>query len=651
MSNKYEAKAIYDEMIHDVTTSEKKWQDVCRLTGQIYRFEFDNILMVYGQRPQSTMIADYDTWKKVERYVKRGSKGIAIFPSRALNPRMRYVFDISDTGGKKQKLTWDLEGENLKDYLDYLVSEGQMEQYEGTTREELLNSLKLFTGTNVWSMIRTDFEERISELSQLAGSMIKELNYETSGLTTDDLVYQSVMYAVGTRCGFDLSMQEQDFSQIVKITDEEVIYRLGSLVCDVSCSVLREFSRNLKTIESERRIAYGRINNDVSRSGRTTVSGYSDAGRAGSEINESREIRNTGDELSKGERTSKAQDTLPIRETGRENERGERGSLPTARPADERLPEETQTRESEFHDGDVETERTGEDAGRGSSASADRHEISLEADEELNRELNAFYERKLYYRENSHMYQKEVNATVEDRIRLLDEIRNNTRHLIDIQTDGCSEEELAEGQKTLNATYDAFVEKYGYITAQANSRAFRDDSDYPLLCSLEDVNEDGIVKKADMFFKQTIKAKVQIERVETAVEALNVSINEYGSVNIPYMLSIYHPDLSKLIEELVTKRNEPSSNILLSDDVKAELERAVMLEELQELIYLNPNRYNENNPNAGWETADDYLSGNVREKLRVAKAMRGASPELFAQNIQALEQIQPKDIEASEIDQ
>ena len=388
MSNKYEAKAIYDEMIHDVTTSEKKWQDVCRLTGQIYRFEFDNILMVYGQRPHSTMIADYDTWKKVERYVKRGSKGIAIFPSRALNPRMRYVFDISDTGGKKQKLTWDLEGENLKDYLDYLVSEGQMEQYEGTTREELLNSLKLFTGTNVWGIIRTDFEERISELSQLAGSMIKELNYETSGLTTDDLVYQSVMYAVGTRCGFDLSMQEQDFSQIVKITDEEVIYRLGSLVCDVSCSVLREFSRNLKTIESERRIAYGRINNDVSRSGRTTVSGYSDAGRAGSEINESREIRNTGDELSNGERTSKVQDTLPIRETGRENERGERGSLSTVRPADERLPEETQTRESEFHDGDVETERTGEDAGRGSSPSADRNEISLGADEELNRELN-----------------------------------------------------------------------------------------------------------------------------------------------------------------------------------------------------------------------------------------------------------------------
>ena len=79
----------------------------------------------------------------------------------------------------------------------------------------------------------------------------------------------------------------------------------------------------------------------------------------------------------------------------------------------------------------------------------------------------------------------------------------------------------------MNKVYDSFVEQYGYITAQANSRAFRDDSDYPLLCSLEEVNEDGIVKKADMFFKQTIKAKVEIERVETAIEALNVSTNEY----------------------------------------------------------------------------------------------------------------------------
>ena len=111
-------KAIYDSEIGNITRSEKNWKDVLKVAGQLYRYEFDNIVMVTAQRPpeKSTLMADYDTWKKVGRYVKRGAKGCAIFPSRALNPRMRYIFDISDTGGKNVKLTWDLEGENLKDY-------------------------------------------------------------------------------------------------------------------------------------------------------------------------------------------------------------------------------------------------------------------------------------------------------------------------------------------------------------------------------------------------------------------------------------------------------------------------------------------------------------------------------------------------------
>ena len=124
-----------------------------------------------------------------------------------------------------------------------------------------------------------------------------------------------------------------------------------------------------------------------------------------------------------------------------------------------------------------------------------------------------------------------------------DEIRQVTRELIDLQMEGCSDEELANSQRTLNKKYDNFVEKYGYVTSKANKTAFRDDSDYPLLCSLEEVNEDGEVKKADMFYKQTIKAKTVIDRVETAVEALNISVNEFGGVNLPYMLSIYEPDI------------------------------------------------------------------------------------------------------------
>ena len=1256
-------KAIYDSEISNITRSEKNWKDVLKVAGQLYRYEFDNIVMVTAQRSpeKSTLMADYDTWNKVGRYVKRGAKGCAIFPSRALNPRMRYIFDISDTGGKNIKLTWDLEGENLKNYADFLVSEGQMEQYDSDDRESLKNTLKQFTGTNVWNIIKEEFGDRMSELMQLSGSVIKEFNEKRKGLQQDSnmeqLVYSSVMYAVGTRCGFDLSVQEQDFSQIVNIKDEEIVYRLGSLVCDVSCSVLREFSKNLKTIESERRISYVR-SNDLQGSGRTAVSGADNAGRDRG-LDEAGQIRKNGNEVSFRERTGKVQDTDEVWEDVREDVGSGGGSEPALRPVGGTVSNEAQATESVIDNGDVEDKRAGEDAGRGSGTPSDSDAIPLESDDtELNRELdeinslgvskeaeytqasfffdqngqasfgvkqpeetrhnefmrqfeedkkaalagkynylnpkkaesvpseyvkeilmrgtgfvggkgrvceiyqteidagtrakrikaeygqggaswpldglglhgydtfygsglriqwrdeegevegyvswknvekeigvliltgeyqperpridelamdglreddevidaeyrevdtqeekseiddyaipdepdsyavnretahetpvpevlqpvegesgketpqkqpklnfhynlwevekggaktryqwnidairtlkkieaenrlatqeeqavlskfvgwgglsqafdennaawskeyaelkellsdeeysaaratvnNAFYtspeiatcinsalvqfgfkggnvlepsmgignffgsmpapmqqsklygveldsisgriakqlyqkanisitgfekttypdnffdvvvgnvpfgdykifdpkynkynfrihdyfiakaldqvrpggmvavittkgtldkanptirkylaeraelvgairlpntafkdnagtevtsdilflqkrerkidiepdwvhlgvtddgiavnsyfaehpemmlgtmqydtrmfgqdsrynvcvnddenlnlyealnkaisnikaqmteferlaeneeqteevipadpdvrnytytffEGKLYYRENSEMVRQKVSPTAEERIRSLDEIRQITRELIDIQMEGCSYEELADKQQLLNVKYDKFVGKYGAITSKANRTAFRDDSDYPLLCSLEEVNEDGEVKKADMFYKQTIKAKSVVDRVETAVEALNVSVNEFGYVNIPYMLSIYEADRDTLIKEL------------------------------DGIIFLNPDRYNENSPDAGWETADEYLSGNVRDKLRVAKAMAADTDnpqaERFAANAAALEEVQPEWIEASDID-
>ena len=1256
-------KAIYDSEISNITRSEKNWKDVLKVAGQLYRYEFDNIVMVTAQRSpeKSTLMADYDTWKKVGRYVKRGAKGCAIFPSRALNPRMRYIFDISDTGGKNVKLTWDLEGENLKNYADFLVSEGQMEQYDSDDVESLKNTLKQFTGTNVWNIIKEEFGDRMSELMQLSGSVIKEFNEKRKGLQQDcnmeQLVYSSVMYAVGTRCGFDLSVQEQDFSQIVNIKDEEIVYRLGSLVCDVSCSVLREFSKNLKTIESERRISYVR-SNKLQGSRRTAVSGTDNAGRDRG-IDEAGQIWKNGDEVSSGERTGKVQDTDEVWEDVREDVGSGGGSEPALRPVGGTVSNEAQATESVIDNGDVEDKRAGEDAGRGSGTESDSDAIPLESDDtELNRELdeinslgvskeaeytqasfffdqneqasfgvkqpeetrhnefmrqfeedkkaalagkynylnpkkaesvpseyvkeilmrgtgfvggkgrvceiyqteidagtrakrikaeygqggaswpldglglhgydtfhgsglriqwrdeegevegyvswknvekeigvliltgeyqperpridelamdglreddevidaeyrevdtqeekseiddyaipdepdsyavnretahetpvpevlqsvegesgketpqkqpklnfhynlwevekggaktryqwnidairtlkkieaenrlatqeeqavlskfvgwgglsqafdennaawskeyaelkellsdeeysaaratvnNAFYtspeiatcinsalvqfgfkggnvlepsmgignffgsmpapmqqsklygveldsisgriakqlyqkanisitgfekttypdnffdvvvgnvpfgdykifdpkynkynfrihdyfiakaldqvrpggmvavittkgtldkanptirkylaeraelvgairlpntafkdnagtevtsdilflqkrerkidiepdwvhlgvtddgiavnsyfaehpemmlgtmqydtrmfgqdsrynvcvnddenlnlyealnkaisnikaqmteferlaeneeqteevipadpdvrnytytffEGKLYYRENSEMVRQKVSPTAEERIRSLDEIRQITRELIDIQMEGCSDEELADKQQLLNVKYDKFVGKYGAITSKANRTAFRDDSDYPLLCSLEEVNEDGEVKKADMFYKQTIKAKSVVDRVETAVEALNVSVNEFGYVNIPYMLSIYEADRDTLIKEL------------------------------DGIIFLNPDRYNENSPDAGWETADEYLSGNVRDKLRVAKAMAADTDnpqaERFAANAAALEEVQPEWIEASDID-
>lgn len=262
----YQARQIYDVQIKDVTTSADKWKSILRLAGNLYRFEFDNILLIHAQRPQATLVADYDTWKKVDRYVMRGSKGIAIFPSRALSPHLRYVFDITDTGGKKRNLTWDLEGNALKELVDFLVLKGEIDPTDATDKETLFSVIKDFTKKEIGVIIREEFEERMSSLltesegllSRLTGSGITEYVQDKGaeqpkrqGLPDmEELVKRSILYTVGTRCGFDLSEEEQDFSQVVKISDEEMVYRLGSLVCDVSCSVLRGINGNLKDIEN-----------------------------------------------------------------------------------------------------------------------------------------------------------------------------------------------------------------------------------------------------------------------------------------------------------------------------------------------------------------------------------------------------------------
>lgn len=1306
---------IYDAQIRDVTETPEKWKSVLKLAGQIYRFEFDNILMVYAQKPRATLVADYDTWKKVGRYVRRGSKGIAIFPSRALlKPYMRYVFDISDTGGRNVKLTWSMDEGTAKDYLFSLIKEKQIApttNADFSDKKVVMDRIRDFTKEQIGVIIEEDFRERMSELTQLSGSVINELSEKRDGSWQKEymeaLVEQSIFYVVGTRCGFDLSVQEQDFGRIVNFRDEEIVYRLGSIVCDVSCSVLRSISNRIKSVESERRMVYGRNGTEIPGGERASLSDHRDTG-SGRGNEEPGQIRKDGGKISEGERTGEVPEPDALREARRKDEGSGRGSEPTSGRDRGELPQEEQTEGFVLNHGNVEDKGTGEDAGRGDRAAAGGDEVPLREGspidspnddralkEELNKELeeidsfgktggageyvqaslfdadygprytyvapksepvvphefvkqvvlrgtgfvggmgrvcrifeneisatertkkikkeygqggagwpldgyglhgydtfhgkgirfqwrdeegekegyvswkniekeiaaliltgeyrpevprenyyepedtdiekavtenepeeeeidsyaipdepesynrsldtreltedermpvsghgeettteteytgqmqdsrpevktnpekeaseieadpeaemqndnvstaeenspsekepvekhnfhyniwemekggakthyrwnveairllkqiesesrlatpeeqktlskyvgwggipeafdakneswkkeyeevrellteeeytaaratvnNAFYtspeiamcvnqalvkfgfhggnvlepsmgvgnffgslpaplqesslygvevdsisgriakqlyqkadisikgfeetkypdnffdvvignvpfgdyrlhdpkynkynfrihdyfiakaldqvrpggmvavittkgtldkqnsairkyiaqrselvgavrlpntafkenagtevtadilflqkrertmdiepdwvhlgytedgiavnsyfaehpemmlgrmeydtrmfgensrytvcvnddenfnlykalnhaiqniqaqitdferitdeeeqgletiladpdvrnftytffEDKLYFRENSVMTRQEVSKNAEDRIRQMDEIRRITRTLIDIQMEGCSEEELASQQKILNDKYDRFVKQYGYLTGRANKSAFRDDSDYPLLCSLEEVTEDGDVKKADMFFKQTIKAKPVIDHVETAVEALNISVNDFGKVNLPFMLSIYDPDISDAKKALAEEAGQQEADIEFSKMLTVDLKRAAIIKELEGLIYLNPEQYNENNPDAGWETADEYLSGNVRDKLRIAKAMGTDNPR-FALNAAALEKVQPEWVEASDID-
>ncbi len=279
----------------------------------------------------------------------------------------------------------------------------------------------------------------------------------------------------------------------------------------------------------------------------------------------------------------------------------------------------------------------------------------IDADPEVRNYTYTFAEGKLYYRENAKMYRKELPSAMEEKIRLLDEIRTVTRKLIQIQTEGCEERELAAWQKQLNQKYDAYVKAHGSINGARSRRAFRDDADYPLLCSLEIVGEDGRVEKADMFYKQTIRPNVTPTRVETAAEALQLSISEYGRVNIPFMLELYEPAIH-LEAERSFQGNQPDRSLeipseeITSRETKGAERREALLAELTGLIFLDPAEYDPDRPEEGWKTADEYLSGNVRGKLRLAKAYQNEQGERFAANVEALTNVQPKDLDASEIE-
>ena len=383
MSADYKVQRLYDEYIHDIVSSAENWKNFLRITGRIYRYEFDNILMVYAQRPNATLVGDYDSWKKVGRYVKRGSRGIAIFPSKILKPHMRYIFDISDTGGKNVKLTWDLNGDNLKSLVDELTEEGKIEPYLNDDRKNLENLLKNYTKENIRSIMKEKSEAGISELNRITGGVINGGDNETQGLTVEEMLYESVLYAVGTRCGFDMSAEEQDMSFIINISDEDDIYRFGSLVCDVSCSVLKEFNYRVRRIEKERSVTNERKENNLSRgSRRNAVSESGIATGTGNEHDTDRKVWNDGSRVSEGKREEQIQHTVSSGKTGRENEGSGHGGKQPDGHADDGLLKETQTPEFYFNNGNVETKESGKDDGRGSGSKSDSVQISLENESE-----------------------------------------------------------------------------------------------------------------------------------------------------------------------------------------------------------------------------------------------------------------------------
>ena len=246
-------------------------------------------------------------------------------------------------------------------------------------------------------------------------------------------------------------------------------------------------------------------------------------------------------------------------------------------------------------------------------------DMSIPADASVKNFSYSVVNDKLYFRENSRMIPVTVSATAESRIKGLIIIRDCTRNLIELQADDYPEEDIKAAQELLNAKYDNFTEKYGLINSRANKSAFSDDSSFALVSALEILGDEGqLERKADIFFKRTIMPHKPITQVDTASEALAVSIGEKACIDMEYMQSLTGKEENELFNDL------------------------------KGVIFLNP-LYEGNNENLSkYFTADEYLSGNVREKLAIARNSAKVDSR-FNINVEALEKVQPEDLTASEI--
>ena len=251
---------------------------------------------------------------------------------------------------------------------------------------------------------------------------------------------------------------------------------------------------------------------------------------------------------------------------------------------------------------------------------AEDEDLSIPADPSVRNFSYTVVDGKLYFRENSRMNPVEVSMTAENRIKGMIAIRDCARTLIEYQTEDYSDAEIQAEQARLNELYDDFSKKYGLINARANNSAFSSDSSYCLLSSLEVLDDEGnFIRKADMFSKRTIKQKITILSVDTASEAYALSLAEKAKIDMPYMMEL-------------TGKSEQE-----------------LFEDLKGVIFLNPMHTSDDDGRPKYLPADEYLSGNVREKLEWARRSAELYPEDYSENVRALEAVQPVDLTASEI--
>ena len=583
--------ALAQRTANGLTRYWESWTAYLTTASRLYKYPFADQLMIYAQRPDATACADYDVWNnRMNRYVRRGSKGIALLDESSGFPRLHYVFDVSDTGVRRNSR--DPEVWQYNDDLKQPVSEMLAATY-GISGERVSQQLADIAGKLVadyWDNNGGDIRAIVD------GSLL--MDYDEAGVEMQfkSAAAISVTYTLLERCGFEPAgwFDKDDFQAVYNFSTPDSVYALGAAVSDMSREVLRNIERTVKTTIRRRnaersQYEYEQQERDLlDRRGLPAPEpDFEPAPEAAGQVRQT--APDVPDEPSPGAVQHDAPEREPVPDSDRTGaDRGSDEGASDDRTAGEE-PGPGQREESDAV-GSAHEQPAG--AGRGSDSDGVDLQLSF---------LDAAIPTEAQQIEHIDRAESEKSpsAFVLSQAEIENELRKHGSGFQD----------------------DAFTAKYGLINDKKNARLFDDDSSYYLLCSLENLDENKNLKsKADMFTKRTIRPEHIVTSVDTPSEALAVSIGEHGKVDLPYMA------------ELLGTPGEYGR----------------ITTELSGVIFKDP-AADADDPETGWQTADEYLSGNVRDKLRMAQLAAESRPE-FKVNVEALTKAQPKDLEASEID-
>ena len=614
--------ALAQRTANGLTRYWESWTDYLTTASRLYKYPFADQLMIYAQRPDATACADFDIWNnRMNRYVRRGAKGIALLDESSGYPRLHYVFDVSDTGVRRNSR--DPERWEMNDDLFKPVSEMLTAEY-GISHERLSQQL-----VNIAEKLVNDYWDNNSGdiLNIVDGSFFDD--YDSSGkeLQFKAAATMSVTYTLLERCGFEPEgyFDKDDFQAIHN-------YFFAKAIDQVRPGGIVAFVTSRYTMDSKDSTARKHMAERADLLGAIRLPNNAFKANAGTDVVSDiiflqkcdRPIDHEPDWVQLG----KTEDGFAVNSYFVEHPEMVLGELTaestqygreelTVAPLEgtslaDQLAEAVQHIEGQYAEVEVETPDI---------ADAENEKHILPADPEVKNFSYTVVDGEVFYREKSVMTQVELSDTAKGRVTGMVELRQIVNDLIDQQLNDYPDEDIKATQERLNAAYDAFTAKYGLLNDLKNGRLFEQDSSYYLLCSLENLDEQGQLKsKAAMFTKRTIRPERTVTSVDTPSEALAVSIGEHGKVDLPYMA------------ELLGTPGEYGR----------------ITTELSGVIFKDP-AADPTDPEAGWQMADEYLSGDVRAKLRMAQFAAETNPE-FVVNVDALTKAQPRELEASEID-